>query len=311
MIVMDLEWNRGYDSKPIDEILQIGAVRTDESGAIRDTFSVFVSPAIHKKFDRGARSLPDLEDSKSSDISFPEAWGMFEAWRGEDNEYAFWGVGDFETVRQNCAYYGLCFTEPSAVYDYQSAFSHALGQGGQQAALWRVIDYLGVPDVFTYHNALNDAMYTALVGSWLGEAAKYIKPESDDPKRKREKFCTEPYTAAKGKRVGPFASTEDCLNSRVARSPACPVCGKSFWIRQWHTTDSVRFFGTGSCPDHGKFIARLTLDPETLLGRLAVPELDPTAIYEYRRVCRRGTTHVCASLHKGGRRRFARRRRAG
>ena len=46
MIVMDLEWNRGYDAKPVDEILQIGAVRVDGSGAIRDTFSVFIKPAI-------------------------------------------------------------------------------------------------------------------------------------------------------------------------------------------------------------------------------------------------------------------------
>ena len=27
MIVVDLEWNRGYDKTPLDEILQIGAVR--------------------------------------------------------------------------------------------------------------------------------------------------------------------------------------------------------------------------------------------------------------------------------------------
>ena len=106
MIVMDLEWNRGYDAKPVDEILQIGAVRVDGSGAIRDTFSVFIKPAIHKKFDRGARSLPDLESSRESDVTFPEAWGMFEAWRGDDDEFAFWGSGDFEAVRQNCAYYG-------------------------------------------------------------------------------------------------------------------------------------------------------------------------------------------------------------
>ena len=27
MIILDFEWNRGYDGKPLDEILQIGAVR--------------------------------------------------------------------------------------------------------------------------------------------------------------------------------------------------------------------------------------------------------------------------------------------
>ena len=32
MIVLDLEWNRGYDKKPLNEILQIGAVRVEQIG---------------------------------------------------------------------------------------------------------------------------------------------------------------------------------------------------------------------------------------------------------------------------------------
>ena len=40
MIVLDLEWNRGYDKKPVNEILQIGAVRTEGlGGPILDTFN--------------------------------------------------------------------------------------------------------------------------------------------------------------------------------------------------------------------------------------------------------------------------------
>ena len=40
MIVLDLEWNRGYDKKPLDEVLQIGAVRMDGlGGPITDTFN--------------------------------------------------------------------------------------------------------------------------------------------------------------------------------------------------------------------------------------------------------------------------------
>ncbi len=222
MIVMDLEWNRGYDAKPVDEILQIGAVRVDGSGAIRDTFSVFIKPAIHKKFDRGARSLPDLESSRESDVTFPEAWGMFEAWRGDDDEFAFWGSGDFEAVRQNCAYYGLSFTEPAHVFDFQAAFSHALGEDRQQSALWRVVEYLGIPDTFTFHNALNDSVYTALVGMWLGDGARYLKPAPEKPGSRRDKFCSEVFPVTRGRRIGPFVSLEACLDSKAARITPCP-----------------------------------------------------------------------------------------
>ena len=54
-------------------------------------------------------------------------------------------------------------------------------------ALWRVVDYLGIPDVFDFHNALYDAMYTALVGAWLRqEDLDYELPKRT--KRRRRRF---------------------------------------------------------------------------------------------------------------------------
>ena len=49
MIIMDLEWNRSYDKIPLEEILQIGAVRLERMGGpIVDTFSVFIRPMYIK-----------------------------------------------------------------------------------------------------------------------------------------------------------------------------------------------------------------------------------------------------------------------
>ena len=56
MIIMDLEWNRGYDTKPLNELLQIGAVRMDSlNGPIADVFNIYIRPSVHKKFDMGAK----------------------------------------------------------------------------------------------------------------------------------------------------------------------------------------------------------------------------------------------------------------
>ncbi|MBR3561607.1 MAG: exonuclease domain-containing protein [Oscillospiraceae bacterium] len=167
MIVMDLEWNRSYDRKKLDEILQIGAVRTAyPGGPITDSFCVFIRPRVHKSFDPGARKQPDLQCAIDSEETFASAWAAFRAWCGDDRVFAFWGPDDFGVIRQNCAYWGVDAFEPEKVYNYQRAFSHAYGSSSV-AALWRVVDYLGIPDVFEYHNALYDAMYTALVGAWL------------------------------------------------------------------------------------------------------------------------------------------------
>ncbi len=178
MIVMDLEWNRSYDKKRLDEILQIGAVRIERPGApVTDTFSAFIRPRVHKRFDPGARKLPDLRASLDSQTTFAQAWTDFTAWCGEDRVFAFWGPDDFSVLRASCAYWGVPCIEPERVYNFQRAFAHACGEGKTMMALWRVADYLRIPDVFDFHNALYDALYTALVGEWLREEDLAWEPE--------------------------------------------------------------------------------------------------------------------------------------
>lgn len=179
MIVMDLEWNRSYDRKRLDEILQIGAVRVAEPGGpILSTFNAFIRPRIHKRFDPGARKLPDLQESINSHTTFAEAWAAFTDWCGEERVFAFWGPDDFGVIRQNCEFWSLPVPEPERVYDFQRAFAHAYGAPTQMMALWRVVDYLGIPDVFDFHNALYDAMYTAVIGAWLRrEDLDYVRPQ--------------------------------------------------------------------------------------------------------------------------------------
>lgn len=186
MIVMDLEWNRSYDKKKLDEILQIGAVRTAcPGGPILSTFNAFIKPRVHKRFDPGARKLPDLQSAIRSDTTFAEAWAAFVDWCEGDRVFAFWGPDDFGVIRQSCAYWGVESFEPEKVYNYQRAFAHACGEPSAMMALWRVVDYLGIPDVFDYHNALYDAMYAALVGAWLRQEDLDYAPPRHIKKRRR------------------------------------------------------------------------------------------------------------------------------
>ena len=59
MIVLDLEWNRGYDKQPLNEILQIGAVRIERlGGPIVDVFDSRIPPTEPKNNAQGARKKP-------------------------------------------------------------------------------------------------------------------------------------------------------------------------------------------------------------------------------------------------------------
>ena len=101
MIIMDLEWNRSYDKIPLEEILQIGAVRLERMGGpIVDTFSVFIRPCVHKKLNRTAKALPELQRALNSKVRFPAALQAFSDWCGEETVFADWGGDDFEVLRR-------------------------------------------------------------------------------------------------------------------------------------------------------------------------------------------------------------------
>ena len=295
MIVMDLEWNRSFDHKTLDEILQIGAVRIERlGGPIVDSFNVFIRPVVHKRFDPGARSLPELQQSKDSRTTFPAAWTAFSRWCGEDRVFAFWGPDDSRAIEQNCEYWGVPYRAPDRVYNFQSAFAHAYGAPGTQMALFRVTDFLGIPDVFDYHNALNDAMYTALVSTCLRQEDLDFVPLS---KGGRRGFSNLPFEPKRGRRTGPYGDRHEALDDKLARSPLCPLCARRLWVRQWHTADRRQFYSTVSCPTHGRFLCRLTLSDTAdgaLRARLTVPLPTRQAVAAYE-LAKTGEAHLCVS----------------
>ncbi len=302
MVILDLEWNRGYDKKPLEEILQIGAVRVDRPGGpVRDTFSVFIRPAVHKRFDIGAKYLPELERSKSSDTTFPEAMERFRAWCGEETEFASWGPGDLESLEQNCQYWGVPSIRAERVRNIQTAFAYMLGVEGTQIALWRAAEYCGVPDTFTFHNALNDAVYTAAVAEWVTEEAlDYTPPPHRHHRHRGASFTTLPFPPQPKRKTSPYPSREGVLDTVESRRAVCPICDRKLWIQQWRPSPEGQYYTTFRCPDHGRFLCRLTLSQREdgrWQGTLAVPELTRETRLAYQRSLD-GEVHLCKSIKK-------------
>lgn len=304
MIILDLEWNRSYDKKPLDEILQIGAVRVDTiGGPIVDAISVFIKPTVHKRFDPGARKLPELQASIQSTVEFPAALEEFRTWCGGETAFAAWGGGDdFKALRQNCEYWSLPPVPVETVCDLQMAFSCLVGTS-QQVALWRAVEYCGISDVFDFHNALYDAMYTAVVAQWITPEALACQPVKREksrrlpsPRLSRLSFSRQPR-----RKVGPLPTPEGLLNARAARQPTCPVCGRIGSINRWSFTERkgetvpLVYYAVFRCQEHGRFLCRMTLarrEDGTWVGRRSVPVITPELTREYE-AARRGGAHVC------------------
>ena len=281
MIIFDLEWNRGYDNTALEEILQIGAVRIERMGGpIVDTFCVFIRPRVHKKMNRTAKYLPELQAAMDSTTTFAEAMADFIRWCGEDDVFADWGGDDFSVLTQNCTFWNVPAPKPSKLIDLQAAFSLQVDTN-QGMALHRAVEYCGIPDPFTYHNALNDALYTAMVTAWIGPEAMELLAL---PKEIRKLRAVPPFPPQEDRIAGGFTSLQKALSSRAFRRQLCPLCQEATWVRRWYTKDLGTYFADFRCRTHGKFVCRLRLSNPPGLpweGVLSVPPVTPDLLQEF------------------------------
>ena len=302
MIILDLEWNSGCDEERLEEILQIGAVKVERlGGPITDTFNVYIRPRIHKEFCLNAKVLPEAEEYRRSKILFPEAVKRFLDWCAGETEFASWGTGDFKVLRQNAERWEMACDFPEETLNLQVAFSHTL-QAGRQIALYKAVEYCLIPTAFTFHNALNDAVYTALV-------AGFITPEALDLARGQpKKIKREDLTLRKGW-TGPFESWEETLNSGANRHPTCLRCGKSCGIGQWFYSVPGSCYAVFQCGEHGQFLCSLKVKKEQgkWWGKLSISPMTRERRKEYLAAKRSRVFDCVRSVKK--RRRFRRSRK--
>lgn len=301
MIVFDIEWNHGRDDIPLDEILQIGAVRLDRlGGKITDTFRVNIRPAVHAELGVAAREVLDLPTFLRAEQDFPQAMESFYHWCAGENLFAAWGNSDFEVLRRNCAYWNVPQFKAEKVYDIQASFSARLGTG-QKIALYRAVEYCGIPACFDCHDALHDALYTALVGEWIPEDGlmQCALP------RRLQRLSGEKFPRQPRRRIGPNAEKETLLESRESRRAMCPHCGRKIWIQTWVSADEETYFADFCCPLHGWFLYRLKLDigqDGNWRGRAAVPAITPNTMRAFY-FATKGQCYHCGPIGKKRKRR--------
>lgn len=104
MVVLDLEWNQGYGRHELEEIIQLGAVQlTELGGTITNTFNTYIRPTLYKTLSVGARHLPDLSLSLSSETEFSTAYRDFVEWcGGGDGIRGVGASGHFCVAKERC-----------------------------------------------------------------------------------------------------------------------------------------------------------------------------------------------------------------
>lgn len=188
-IVLDLEFNQCFDfvaNKTINkipscrfEIIQIGAVKLDEKFNLVDKISLYIKPNLYKKMHPYVQKITGLTSEFLNDKqTFKEAYKKFNEFSKCDNPiYCVWGSSDLRALYRNLTYYKLIEFPMIVKYiDVQKLTSEYLKYSkGNNIGLKNAIEILDLEINEEFHDALNDASYTADILRKIGNTNTTIK----------------------------------------------------------------------------------------------------------------------------------------
>lgn len=266
-IVLDLEWNQpisyhspAYKSvggKLLFEMIQIGAVRIDENLRVTDSFSQLIQPQHYLRLHpRIARITHITQEELSVAPAFNEAVAAFAAWCGEDYVLLTWGCDDISVLNQNMTFF-QCDTKLSKIYDAQKYFGDVIGSSKERKGLKAAMEQMEIcPDEETmpFHNAVNDAYYTALVFLKLPDPEKVLNypltPRKLEHLERKKKESTA---------ILRVRSMKEALKSTAALKPPCPICGKRMEVPEGYVLQrNDQYMALADCPDHGLAFVKLS-----------------------------------------------------
>ena len=263
-IVMDLEWNqptsfntpvfRQIGDSLLFEVIQIGAVKLDEGFQVLEEVSIPIRPTHYTNIHPRVRRMTHLGQEELCDApAFPEAMAQFADWCGEDYVFLTWGGDDISVLKQNLDFFQFG-SDPAPMYDVQRYYAEAFTLGNKQKSLKSAMEQLEIEadESRDFHNAVNDAFYTALVLQKLPEPVGVLRHEQaarklcHNPRRTRFRVTRAVGTVAEG------------LAGADVQTPECPTCKKPTQL----TTELIpqapgKYVALSKCPQHGLLFIRV------------------------------------------------------
>lgn len=262
-IVLDLEWNQSPTGKSGEvphlpfEIIEIGAVRLNESFEVIDRFQEVIHPSVYLSLHHKTREIIslrsiDLENARS----FPAVVFDFLSWCGESPVFCTWGPSDLKELQRNMVYHqiALPFPFPFLYYDIQKIFSIVYEDRKSRRSLEYAVDFLQIVKEVPFHSALSDAHYTALIMQHL-TAAQILRNSSVDyfrtPDSRRREIHLQYETYSKFVSRA-FFSRSQAMKDRIVTSTPCYLCGRTAPKKiRWFATGSKNYLCLAFCEQHG------------------------------------------------------------
>lgn len=192
-IIYDLEFNQKYlDSTETEsnnasslpfEIIQIGALKLNENFKTISKFNALIKPTVYSSIHPYVESLTKINNDKvSSCKSFVPVYEDFLKFIDKDEAIlCVWGTGDIKELLRNINFYNLSTSLiPKLCIDVQKYASKYLNTPNKcRIGLKTAAELLNIQDTGEFHDAFNDAYYTAEVFKCVYDDT--IKPISYEP----------------------------------------------------------------------------------------------------------------------------------
>lgn len=192
-IVLDLEFNQAFpfkSGKKVEpnpecpfEIIQIGAVKLNERFEQLDSFNCMISPQIYPRLHPFVEKITGIRPKMlTGQPHFPEAYQAFLTFIGKEPAVlCAWGGDDIKSLYRNILYYNLdadaMTNQFLNVQPFAAEYLHH--ETGKAIGLKNAVEALELPQEETFHNALNDATYTAKI--FAITHPEHIQPDTFQP----------------------------------------------------------------------------------------------------------------------------------
>lgn len=200
-IAIDLEFNQFFkfhdgncppDNKECKfEIMQIGAIKLDEDGNNVEEMNLFIKPTIYPRIHPFVRKITGLKKSDfSGKPTFLEVSEAITCFMGKDDVFLVWGDGDLSILYNNLKFYNISDENmPKKFINVQKLTAAHLKQSTAQAiGLKNAIEKLEIETEIPFHNAFNDAIYTARIFNIVKGDESKIKINQYTAKSPKEKI---------------------------------------------------------------------------------------------------------------------------
>ena len=271
-IVLDMEWNQANSyaemvKDPImltGEIVQIGAVKLDETFHAIDSFNQRAKPCYYREINPRVAEVTKLT---SADLrkgsSFSDAFEQFSDWCGSDFLFLVWGTEDIRVLRKNMTLHDIETSGMPQHYNLQNIFTVQITNKVKQYSLEKALDLVHEKP-FAAHDALNDAMSTVLICNHLDMARGL--DEYQDLIEKRNGIV-ESYEFE-----DLYYDLDDVLSDEYVVSFECPDCGEIVWCNEWVKNTSRQLLSIAQCVDGKEYLVKLKLT-YTLGDRIKVKRM--------------------------------------